>query len=126
MTLHGAIRSTADIDIWIEPTTENWSTFIATVHKLDYPEAGIKEIENDFTGEPQRFGLEGPMDVLTRVHFDFDFGDVYSRSLMINEAGVHVRLISLKDLRELKVRTGRTKDLFDVLMIDKVLEKGSK
>lgn len=127
LAMHGIIRYTQDADIWLKPTNQNRECFVKTLIALGYEAddyAGIATL--DFT-EPQIIRLEGPIDILTRVHFSMDFNDCMSRARDFqSSAGYKIHFVHINDLREFKLFARRPKDLNDVLMIDEMIEKSKE
>ncbi|WP_353717445.1 hypothetical protein [Dyadobacter sp. 676] len=116
-------RSTNDVDIWINPTQENGERLIAVFKCMDLDESEIFKLEQlDFT-QPQVFGFNGELDIVTRIHRNFDFNEVFGRSRsFVNKEGSLIYFLDLNDLRELKVLARRPQDLRDVVMIDDFLK----
>lgn len=122
MYLNGLSRNTEDVDIWLEPTHENGERFIRTLIGMGYEEAEIEVVKQlDFT-QPQVFGLNNYLDILTYVHRKFDFSESYARSRSFqNDHGHTIHFLHLNDLREQKVVAHRMQDLRDIIMIDEFI-----
>ncbi|CCH54357.1 hypothetical protein BN8_03519 [Fibrisoma limi BUZ 3] len=122
MYLNGLSRNTEDVDIWLEPTQENGGRFIETLIGMGYDESEIEVVRQlDFT-EPQVFGLNNYIDILTYVHRKFDFNESYARSRSFqNDHGHTIYFLHLNDLREQKVVAHRMQDLRDIIMIDEFI-----
>jgi len=124
MYLNGLSRNTEDVDVWIEPTDINGQRFVSTLLDMGYTKEELEQVEAlDFT-QPQVFGLNNYIDILTIVHRKFDFEDCFLRSRTVkNQYGYTVRFIHLNDLREQKIVAQRPQDLRDIIMIDDFLER---
>ena len=123
LILNGAVRFTQDADIWLEPTNENRDKFIRTLLAFGYDEDDVVNMRSaDFT-QPQIARIHDiPMDVLTRVHYQFDYTDCRKRAKSVVLKGDYmVYFLHVNDLRETKVLARRTKDLNDILMIDELI-----
>ena len=71
MYLNGLARNTEDVDIWIEPTALNGQRFIQTLLGMGYTDDELDQVKAlDFT-QPQVFGLNNCLDILTVVHRKF-------------------------------------------------------
>ncbi|WP_128544192.1 DUF6036 family nucleotidyltransferase [Larkinella soli] len=128
LLLNGAIRFTRDVDMWVKPTNDNKDRLVAILLDLGYQEEELEELINrDFT-EPQVLRIhEGPIDIMTQVHFRFNFDECKARANSFSTKwGNQVPFIHINDLRELKVLARRPKDLSDVIMIDEILEEQRK
>lgn len=125
LLLNGAVRFTQDADLWLQPTNENKVNLIKTLLELGYSEEDTASLETaDFT-QPQIIRLDlGPIDIMTRVHFRFNYDDCRSRAQEFTTKDGHkIRFIHIEDLREIKILARRPKDLNDVLMIDELLKE---
>lgn len=62
------------------------------------------------------------MDVLTRVHHRFNYGECRKRArATVLKGGYTVYFLHVNDLREVKILARRPKDLSDVIMIDELI-----
>lgn len=124
MYLNGLSRNTEDVDIWIEPTELNGERFVHTLLGMGYTTDELEQLkELDFT-QPQVFGLNNYIDILTVVHYKLDFNACFLRSRSVqNQYGNTIHFLHLNDLREQKLVARRPQDLRDIIMIDDFLEK---
>jgi hypothetical protein len=127
MYLNGLNRATNDVDIWIKPSQLNGMNLIKTLLCMGYEEEEIEELTLlDYT-QPQVFGINNELDILTFVHHKFDFDNCFKRSRNCeNGNGNQIYFLHLNDLRDLKVTTQRPQDLRDVIMIDDFLAAKNK
>lgn len=124
LAMHGIHRYTRDADIWIQPTNNNKEKFVATLLSLGYEDMEIQDISKlDFT-QPQIVRLEGPIDILTSVHFRLEYTECRERAReFISATGYKIYFFHINDLRESKILARRPKDLNDILMIDDLLKR---
>lgn len=127
MYLNGLARNTEDVDIWIEPTAVNGQRFIRTLLGMGYTDNELEQVKAlDFT-QPQVFGLNNYLDILTVVHRKFNFDECFQRSRSVeNRYGNTIHFLHLNDLREQKTVARRPQDLRDIVMIDDFLEKAKQ
>lgn len=127
LAMNGIARYTQDADVWIRPTNDNRERFIKTLLALEYDEYEISRIaEIDFR-QAQHIKLMGPIDVMTIVHLRMEYDACRLRARdFITEQGITIHFVHINDLRELKILARRPKDLYDVIMIDELLEKLNK
>lgn len=127
MYLNGLARNTEDVDIWIEPTGLNGQRFVNTLLGMGYTDDELDQVKAlDFT-QPQVFGLNNYLDILTVVHRKFDFAECFQRSRSVqNQYGSTIHFLHLNDLREQKIVARRPQDLRDIIMIDDFLEKAKQ
>ena len=120
----GFHRYTNDMDVWIAPTEGNKQCFLSTLRCMNYHEDEIKQIENqDFTthfmctlGEPPHV-----IDVLTIVHrkLSFDEAEQNKHVHLVGE-DVELHVVSYETLKDIKLRSDRKKDLYDIEMLEKL------
>ena len=135
VVLHGYPRFTADLDLVVELTASNASAAIAALQTLGYrPRAPVRA--EDFADEDIRaswreekgltvFSLWSPSCPGTEVDLfveePFDFGEAWSRRLdALLDDGTTVHVVGIDDLRALKARVGRPKDVDDIAQLDAI------
>ena len=136
VVLHGYPRFTADLDLVLELTQANASAAIAALQTLGYrPRAPVraKDFANDDIRATWReekgltvFSLWSPNHPATEVDLfveePFDFSEAWSRRLdALLEDGTTVHVVGIDDLRALKQRVGRPKDLDDITQLDAIV-----
>ena len=136
VVLHGYPRFTADLDLVFELTQANASAAIAALQMLGYrPRAPVPA--KDFAIDDIRatwreekgltvFSLWSPNHPATEVDLfveePFDFSEAWSRRLdALLEDGTTVHVVGIDDLRALKQRVGRPKDLDDITQLDAIV-----
>jgi phage replication-related protein YjqB (UPF0714/DUF867 family) len=114
VALHGHVRTTADMDIWIAATSENAARSIEALAKFGFSRDALKGLELDKPRQVVRMGVP-PMqiDVITSVT-GCDFAACFARRMTMTQDGVQISLIELGDLLANKQASGRLKDLADV------------
>lgn len=122
MFLNGLNRATNDVDIWINPTVDNGNRLLDVFRCMNLDQTELFKLEQlDFT-QPQVFGFEGELDIITHIHRRFNFPEVFERSRkLVNAQGSVMYFLHLNDLRELKILARRPQDIRDVIMIDDFL-----
>src|SRR5687768_11480018 len=76
MYLNGLNRATNDVDVWMNPTHENGKKLIRVFECMDLDQTELFKMEQlDFT-QPQVFGFEGELDIITHIHRKFNFEEV--------------------------------------------------
>jgi len=116
---HGYKRHSADVDLWIEPTSENFARLVAVLQTIGYE---VEELPNAVLQGEQNISVkispEQEIEVITRFEPGGTFEELWSRCVIVELAGVPVakyRVIALDDLIESKLKAARPKDLLDVL-----------
>jgi hypothetical protein len=124
---YGYHRVTEDMDIWIAPTNENKLAFINTLLCMSYTESEIDYIKDeDFTSYFMITIGARPhvVDVLTIVHRQLSF-DEAEKSMIVHNAGegLELKMVPYHFLKEMKLRSSRPKDLFDIARLEELLNK---
>ena len=120
MAVHGYPRSTMDIDIFVKPDPEN---AILILQALDDFRAPIGDLSSeDLQKEDLIFQIgvvPCRIDIITSID-GVNFDDAYSRSKIIDIEGICIHVLSIPDLIVNKRAAGRTKDLVDVEILEKI------
>ncbi|TLV01538.1 hypothetical protein FEN17_11480 [Dyadobacter luticola] len=124
--VHGHIRTTQDMDLWIKNEYSNTVAFINALNENDVPGAHLlRDMPLIFGWTSVRFGISGfELDLghSLKAFAENDFDECYERSLKADFEGVPFRVIHLKDLITEKKATARIKDLADVEELQKIWE----
>jgi hypothetical protein len=124
VNLHGVQRVTQDMDIWLAPTNENRERFGEVLLKIGYTREELSELhELDFTRSTVFTAWVGKesVDCMNYVHHALDFDLAYEKHAITHlkdETPLH--LVPLEYLREMKVRSKRHQDLYDVVRLDEI------
>jgi hypothetical protein len=112
--IHGHIRATNDLDIWVNPTSENAAKVERSLREFGYD---VAELTADLFREPNnviRMGVPPlRIEILTSIS-GVRFGLCYAEKQMVQLDGLVIPVISLPRLLENKAASGRAKDLADV------------
>jgi len=111
---HGYARATADMDIWIFPTSQNATRTVAALRDFGFAPPELKPELFLEKGRIVRMGVP-PVRIeiatsISGVHFDV----CYAARQVATLDGVRVNLISLAHLKANKKAAGRYKDLDDL------------
>lgn len=117
LALHGVVRATEDIDIFIKPTSENIARFKSSLRSL-WNDSAIDDISaEDLLGEYPAIRYGPPddsisIDILTRLGEDFLYDDLEAES--IETLNMPVRVATVNTLILMKKDTVRLQDKADV------------
>lgn len=117
LLLHGVVRATEDIDIFVKPTTEN-IVKVKKALKSVWNDNSIEEIsETDLLGNYPAVRYGPPdgsisVDILTRLGEAVKFNDLESEIIEIDD--VKVKTATVKTLIKMKNNTVRLQDKADV------------
>ncbi len=111
--LHGYTRSTADMDVWVNKTPENYLKLSKAYKRFGAPifsESEFIESKNDVWGigrEPFR------IEILNQIK-GVGFNEAYGLCQSFIQENVEVKYIHLKHLLQAKAAAGRYKDKDDI------------
>lgn len=114
VALHGYVRFTSDIDIWINTTPENVSKVIGVLVEFGLPDA--PQLFEVLQKEMRVIGMGIPpykIEIITTIDGVF-FSECYQSRETIDIDEVKIDFISLPYLLQNKKASGRFKDLNDL------------
>ena len=120
VVLHGYHRSTGDLDIWVNPTKENFQKLKLAFSKFGLPTDAIKieEFIDNKNFDVFTFGRPPlAIDIMTNVK-GLHFGETYNTSEIKEIDGILIRVVNVKFLIAAKRAVGRLKDLDDIEHLD--------
>ena len=122
VVLRGYSRSTGDMDIWIEPTEENYINMQKSFQQFGLPVNAItKEDFLSTTLDVFSFGVEPQaIDVMTAVK-GLEFTKTYELATWHTYENTSIKIIHLTHLIAAKKASGRYKDLNDIEHLSKLL-----
>lgn len=127
VNFYGYHRASDDLDIGIAPTNKNKPCFLETLKCMDYSDEEISIIrEEDFTtyficsiGTPPHV-----IDILTVIHkrIQFDKAEKLAQYHPLSET-LKVPFVPYPVLKDIKLRSTRGKDLFDIARLEELINK---
>ena len=113
VNVHGYVRATNDLDVFIRPTEDNARAAFRALQTLGIPLDGFEASDLLDDEENFRFGpQEDHIDILSSIG-EMPFDRVWRNRLQREVAGLLIPFISKADLIENKRQTGRLRDLAD-------------
>lgn len=114
LAVHGHVRATLDIDLWVRPTREN---ALRTWRALERFRAPLSKMKLDDFAEPEvlyQIGMPpSRIDIMTSVT-GLDFDAAWPNRVMARFGDVEAPVLGLDDMRTAKQASGRLKDLADL------------
>ena len=114
LAVHGHVRATLDIDLWVRPTRDNalrtWRAlerFRAPLSKMNLEDFAEREVLYQIGVPPSR------IDIMTSVT-GLDFETAWPNRVMATFGDVEAPVLGLDDMRTAKRAAGRLKDLADL------------
>lgn len=125
--VHGYIRTTLDMDLWIHNTPDNTEAFVRALLENEVVGAELlRTMPLIFSWTSVRFGKSGfELDLghSLKAFTENDFEECYKRALTADYEGVPFYVIHLRDLITEKKATARKKDLADVEELQRIWEE---
>lgn len=125
--VHGHIRTTLDMDLWIGNTHENTEAFVHALLANNVVGAELlRTMPLVFGWTSVRFGKSGfELDLghALKAFTESDFETCHERALIADFDGIPFRVIHLRDLITEKKATARKKDLADVEELQRIWEE---
>jgi hypothetical protein len=120
LAAHGFPRSTADFDIWVNPSGENAEKVFRALSRFGAPLAGVSPADFTQKGTVFQIGVAPcRIDILTMITGNFDFSDARAKAVEIELGGVSMPVLCIDDLIENKLAAGRPKDIEDAEKLKK-------
>jgi len=122
INISGEITDTPDIDIWYNPTYENYFNILNVMKEIGQD---ISEFKNEQSQDPRKsfFKLEFDsytLDLLPQIKADIKFSDADQRKETVELAGTQIHFMGYSDLIEDKNATAREKDIQDIEHLKKI------
>jgi len=124
---YGVNRNTGDLDVLIEATTENGHNLIKALRSLNLE---LPEITDDEwkTNMVLSFGFEPAAIDILNYSPGLNFKEIYQNAIQINQDGVGIAIIDIRDLlrnKEALNRSGEKShlDKYDIEVLKKIIEK---
>ena len=116
VVLHGYSRTTGDMDIWMERTSENYKRIIKAFQIFGMPLFDMTE--SNFLSHPiwDVFTFGTPpvaIDIMVKIE-GLNFEDVFQKSVYFEDDDLKIRTINRNDLIAAKKIAGRAKDINDL------------
>jgi hypothetical protein len=111
---HGYPRYTADIDLFVERSTENAERLLKAIHQFGFGDIGLTK--EDFLREDQIIQLgvaPNRIDLLTSIS-GVSFDEAWNSRELGELSGLRIPFISVDLLKRNKAASARTQDLADL------------
>lgn len=112
--IHGHPRYTGDLDIWLNPTTQNAELILKSVNEFGFSSFNLSL--QDFTKPGNVIQLGYPplrIDLLTEID-GVSFKECFDNRKEVTIDGLQVNFIGYNDLLKNKKESGRPRDIDDI------------
>ncbi len=118
LAVHGHLRATKDLDLWVRPTKENAERAFHAVSAFGVLPENLSSEDFATSGNIIQLGISpARIDILTRVA-DLDFEAAWSRRVDAAYGDQKVFVLSRDDLIASKRAAGRPQDLVDLTALE--------
>jgi predicted nucleotidyltransferase len=124
VNFHGYQRHSADIDFWINITSENIQNLQKTLQNLGYE---IHEIPDKVLKKQQNISIKiSPvfeLELITNFNPGKSFNEALSDSIKVEKDGLNYHVLSFNDLINSKISSPRPKDKLDIEELQRIRTK---
>ena len=118
LAVHGHLRATKDLDVWVRPTPENAPRVLEAVRSFAGSIEGLSAIDFSVLGMIVQLGVEpARIDLLTSIK-GLEFESAWRNRIEASYGEQQVFVVSRADLITSKRAAGRPQDLADVAALD--------
>ena len=114
---HGFSRPTGDLDVWLEPTSENRDLLVASLRELEILEEDLAAIQSSDFSLPMAFHIGNTppfiIDFLTKI-VGVKWAEGWEMKDVEKIDGIEIPLINFNHLKQNKMISGRSKDHVDL------------
>lgn len=114
--LHGYSRTTGDMDIWVNRTSENYTKLKLAFGSFRMPvfDMTLVNFLHHPTWDVFTFGVPpSAIDIMVKLK-GLKFEECLMQSVVFEEDGLKIRTLHLNNLKDTKTASGRSKDLDDL------------
>ena len=120
VAVHGLVRATADLDIWVRPSEENASRVWRAVARFGAPMGSIREEDFRAPGVVVQIGVAPRrIDLLTSID-GVDFDEAWRDRTVVEIEGLRIPVLSRRHLILNKRAVGRPQDLADAARLEEL------
>ena len=119
--LHGYVRTTGDMDIWVNKSAENYKKLIEAFFQFRMPVFDMTEANFLHNKNIDVFTFGKPpasIEILTSLK-GIEFNEAIAKALVYEDEELKIRFLCFDDLVQSKKAAGRFKDLDDIEQLTK-------
>ena len=121
LAVHGHLRATKDLDVWVRPSSENASRVFAAIVEFGAPLHDLAASDLEKRGTVFQIGVPPVrIDLITAID-GLEFDEAWSDRLPTRFAGEPAFVPSLAHLVRNKRASGRLQDLADVEALERII-----
>ena len=123
VNFHGYQRSSADVDLWVEPSPDNFLRLRQVLEEMGYDSELPRSVLEAEQNVSIKISPEQELELITRFNPGCSFDEAHTRAeeaSIASEPVTRLWVLALEDLINSKVKSGRPKDLLDVLELKRI------
>jgi len=117
VNFHGYQRNSADVDLWIDPSSENFDRLKRVLDGMGYDSELPRSVLEAEQNVSMKISPEQDLELITCFNPGCTFGEAFTRAevaLFAGEPVTRIWVLAFDDLINSKVKSARPKDLLDV------------
>ncbi len=126
---YGFMRSTSDMDLWVENDISNLNKLSKALNALKYPadaiQTGIAELKQN-RNISLKHGKFFKVELISFLSSTLAFKEAYERKAIKTVLGLSVGVVDYDDLCFLKIKSGRDKDFLDIKELKRIRNEKSE
>ncbi len=126
---YGFMRSTSDMDLWVENDISNLNKLSKALNALKYPadaiQTGIAELKQN-RNISLKHGEFFKVELISFLSSTLAFKEAYERKAIKTVLGLSVGVVDYDDLCFLKIKSGRDKDFLDIKELKRIRNEKSE
>jgi len=125
VNFYGYQRQSADVDFWIDCNVDNLAALLNVLNLIGYSiESFPDKIHNQEQNISVKFSPVIDIELITKfssfLAFDEAYKNAKNATLTFEEKKLTYKVLSLDSLLDVKIRSGRPKDMLDVLELKRI------
>jgi hypothetical protein len=123
LAVHGHVRATKDLDVWVRPTSENADRLLKALASFGAPTAQVSREDFSTPGTTFQIGVDPlRIDILSSID-GLSFDEAWPKRHPARFDDQNVFVLSKEDLIRNKRASGRIQDLADVEALERLDQK---
>lgn len=126
LAFHGLPRMTGDMDIWINLTAKNATKLVKVIDEFGFSSLGLTKVDMLEKGIVTQLGYPPlRIDIMNEID-GVDFSAAYKDKQLYKQGSLSLYFIGVKDFIKNKESVARTKDIQDIVQLNKKIKQKTK
>ena len=120
VNIHGYTRATGDLDIWYNPSEQNYRQLLLAIHDFGFDTSGLENASNIRETGFIRLPIDPfHVELMSLIDGKLNFEDAHAKSFDFQINQTKVKVIGYDELIQNKIMSRRAKDLEDIAQLEK-------